>query len=159
MIDNRSRPARIVIPVRPDITNLDRAGTKLIAAAQRNAMFMLRLSLAAVFFWFGILKVANVSPAVDLLKHSFTFLATTPYIQCLGVAEMFIGIGLVSNRLSKQATVLMVLHLVGTLSVAIIAPSLIFAPSFPVLTMDGEFLVKNLVLIMAGLVIIFSRER
>jgi uncharacterized membrane protein YkgB len=48
----------------------------------------------------------------------------------------------------------MILHLFCTLSVAIIAPTVVFAPAFPVLTMDGEFLAKNLVLITARLVII-----
>jgi uncharacterized membrane protein YkgB len=59
---------------------------------------------------------------------------------------------------SNPVHTLMILHLFCTLSVAIIAPTVVFAPAFPVLTMDGEFLAKNLVLITAGLVVI-SRDR
>ena len=125
---------------------------------QQRVLLLLRLSLAAIFFWFGLLKIANMSPAVDLLKSTLPFLATSPYIELLGLAEIGIAIGLATQRLSKWATILMILHLFGTLSVILINPNLFFAPEFPILTMDGEFVMKNLVLITAGLVIVCSRE-
>ena len=125
--------------------------------AQRQVMFLLRLSLAVVFFWFGLLKFVNLSPVVDLLRNSFPLLATSPYLELLGLAEMVIAIGLMVERLSKPAATLMMLHLLGTLSVALVSPHLIFAPAFPVLTMTGEFVAKNLVLIMAGLVVRCAR--
>jgi uncharacterized membrane protein YkgB len=53
----------------------------------------------------------------------------------------------------------MILHLFCTLSLAIVAPTLLFAAAFPVLTLDGEFLAKNFVLITAGLVVLSSRKR
>jgi uncharacterized membrane protein YkgB len=105
-----------------------------------------------------MLKLAGVSPVVSLLRNSVPFLSGSPYIELLGLAEIIIAIGLVIERLANQAATLMILHLFCTLSVAIIAPTVVFAPAFPVLTMDGEFLAKNLVLITAGLVVI-SRDR
>ena len=128
-------------------------------AAQLRMTFLLRLSLALIFFWFGLLKLAGVSPVVDLLRNSIPFLARAPYIELLGVAEIVIAVGLVIERLANQAAALMILHLFCTLSIAIIAPTIFFAPVFPVLTLDGEFLAKNVVLITAGLVVISSRER
>jgi uncharacterized membrane protein YkgB len=127
--------------------------------AQLRMTFLLRLSLALIFFWFGLLKLAGVSPVVDLLRNSIPFLARSPYIELLGVAEIVIAVGLVIERLANQAASLMILHLFCTLSIAIIAPTVFFSPAFPVLTLDGEFLVKNFVLITAGLVVISSRER
>jgi putative oxidoreductase len=50
------------------------------------------------------------------------------------------------------------LHLLGTLSVALVSPNIIFAPAFPVLTIEGEFILKNLVLITAGLAVVFSNK-
>jgi uncharacterized membrane protein YkgB len=76
----------------------------------------------------------------------------------LGLVEVAIAAGLVIKRVSRQTTVLMVLHLLGTLSVAVLAPRIIFSPTFPVLTLTGEFLAKNLVLIAAGMVIMVSRD-
>jgi putative oxidoreductase len=126
--------------------------------AQLRVTFLLRLSLATIFFWFGLLKLAGVSPVVDLLRNSIPFLARSPYIELLGLAEIVIAIGLVIERLANQAATLMILHLFCTLSIAIIAPTIVFAPVFPVLTLDGEFLAKNFVLITAGLVVISRRE-
>src|SRR5436190_21620758 len=120
--------------------------------------FLLRLSLAGIFFWFGMLKLAGVSPVVSLLKSAMPFLAGSPYIELIGIAEIVIAIGLVIERFSDQAAALMIVHLFCTLSLAIVAPTIVFAPAFPVLTMDGEFLAKNLVLITAGLVVISSHK-
>src|SRR5262249_38667042 len=128
-----------------------------IFSPQRMIM-LLRMSLAATFFWFGLLKVINASPVVNMLAHSFTLFATPPFLQLLGIGEVAIAIGLAIKRFSKFTAVLMVLHLLGTLSVAFISPQLIFAPKFPLLTMDGEFLVKNFVLISAGLAVFSARE-
>jgi len=154
-----SSPVRIVIPIRPNLKSNDGVIAKSREFATRHVLFLSRLSLATVFFWFGILKVANVSPVVNLLRASIPFLATTPYLEILGVAEMVIGVGLLVNRLANQAVALMILHLLGTLSLLVIAPRLIFAPTFPVLTLDGEFVLKNVVLITSALVIMFLRER
>ncbi len=122
-------------------------------------LFLSRLSLATVFLWFGVLKVANVSPVVSLLRASMPLLSGTPYLEILGIAEIAIGVGLLVDRLSRQATVLMVLHLLGTLSLFVVAPRIIFAPTFPVLTMEGEFVLKNVVLITSALVIMVLRPR
>lgn len=136
-----------------------RPATSLARLAQRKVTFLIRLSLALVFFWFGMLKLTGVSPAVELLRNSVPFLATSPYVELLGVAEIIIGIGLLVDRFSEHAATLMILHLLCTLALVLIAPSLIFAPAFPVLTMTGEFVAKNLVLITAGLAVISAPKR
>lgn len=125
---------------------------------RQNPVFLLRLSLAAVFFWFGILKVVGLSPVLGLLQKSFPMLSHSPYLQILGLGEMVIAVGLVVNRYANLASLLMVLHLLATLTVVVVSPSLVFAPEFPVLTMEGEFITKNIVLITSGLVILTSRE-
>jgi len=154
-----ARPARIVIPILSDLRVDDSLFEKCRDFAARHVLFLSRLSLATVFFWFGVLKVANVSPVTNLLRAAIPFLAETPYLEALGIAEIVIGVGLLMNRLTKQATIMMILHLLGTLSLFIIAPRLIFAPAFPVLTMDGEFVLKNVVLITSALVIMLVRPR
>lgn len=125
----------------------------------RRPLFLLRLSLAAVFFWFGALKIAGVSPVVEMLRGSFPLLAAAPFLQLLGVAEVLVAAGLFIERLSRQTAFLMVLHLLATLGVAVLSPRAVFAPAFPVLTMAGEFLAKNLVLLAAGVTILVSGGR
>ena len=147
---------RVVIPF-PD--KATRSSTnRWSERIERNPIFLLRLSLATVFLWFGLLKLADVSPVVALLRSSIPILANTPFLQSLGLAEVCIAIGLTINRFSKPTVFLMIIHLLATLSVAVLSPQLVFSPRFPILTMAGEFLVKNLVLIAGGIVIMFSRE-
>ena len=148
-------PLRVVVPIRTETRKNTVAHWRTFV--QGHVMLLSRFSLAVVFFWFGILKVASVSPVAGLLRSSIPFLANSPCLQLLGVVEMAIGIGLLVNRLTKTATLLMIFHLLGTFSVFLIAPHLMFAPTFPALTMDGEFVLKNIVLLSAALVIICSR--
>jgi uncharacterized membrane protein YkgB len=126
--------------------------------SQAVAIWLLRISLAGVFFWFGMLKVAGSSPVVELLRNSFGFLASAPYLQLLGAGEVLIALGLLVPRFSRAAAAMMVMHLLCTLSLVFISPSLAFAPSFPILTMQGEFLAKNLVLISAGLALVAKKD-
>src|SRR5260370_39455463 len=77
-------PARIVVPIRPDLAMNETALESLREFAARYTLFLLRLSLATILFWFGVLKVANVSPVVELLRSSIPFLARSPYLQLLG---------------------------------------------------------------------------
>ena len=118
---------------------------------------LLTWSLSLTFFWFGTLKVIGMSPVVNLLKHSFPLFATQPYLGLLGLFEMVLAAGLLIPRLRRFAAGIAILHLLGTISVACINPGILFAPYFPVLTMEGEFIVKNFILISAFLIILFRR--
>ena len=150
---NLNPRVRVVIPFPGNGASVK--GKNWYKRIEGNPIFLLRLSLATVFLWFGLLKLANASPVDALLRSSFSILANPPYVELLGLAEIVIAIGLILNRFARQTVFLMILHLLGTLSVAALAPQLVFAPRFPLLTMEGEFLVKNLVLIAAGIVIMF----
>ncbi|MBV9241599.1 MAG: hypothetical protein JO314_06285, partial [Acidobacteria bacterium] len=136
-------PARRSIAL-PDLLNLWIARKLLIA------------SLALTFFWFGILKIAGVSPVVPLLKATFPFMASDPYLSLLGLFEVAAAAGLIISKLRRVTLAFVICHLIGTLSIIVIAPHVLFAPEFPVLTMEGEFVVKNLILISASLVLLLD---
>jgi putative oxidoreductase len=107
-----------------------------------------------VFVWFGALKVFGVSPVTSMLRETYTFLALPGLTVLLGIWEMLIGFGLMSKLALRQTLYLMCLHLAGTFVALWLAPSHFFLHGNPlVLTADGEFVVKNLVLLTAGLVI------
>jgi putative oxidoreductase len=118
----------------------------------------LRFSLAAVFLWFGALKLAGASPALGLIRSAFPFLAASPFVELLGLAEIAIGLGLLTRRGAHLAALAMTAHLCATLLVAALAPARIFAPAFPGLSLEGEFLAKNLVLFAAGLALLDARS-
>jgi uncharacterized membrane protein YkgB len=114
----------------------------------------LRIALGVVFFWFGALKLAGVSPATDVIYASFPFLAEGIGLIALGLFEVLIGLALVFNVLPILISMAMILHLFGTLLVFVIAPGLAFVPYFPILSLTGEFILKNIVLVLAGFVVL-----
>jgi uncharacterized membrane protein YphA (DoxX/SURF4 family) len=70
---------------------------------QERISLLLRLSLALVFFWFGMLKIVNASPVVALLQNSFALFAASPFLELLGIGEVLIAVGLALDRFSRYA--------------------------------------------------------
>jgi putative oxidoreductase len=114
----------------------------------------LRLALGLVFLWFGALKLLGASPVVNMLEHTYGFLPVRSFAAALGVWEVLIGVGLMVKRALRCTLGLLCLHLTGTFIALALAPALFFHDGNPLwLTAEGEFVVKNTVLIAAGLVI------
>lgn len=114
----------------------------------------LRISLGLVFFWFGVLKVFGYNPVYEIVYTSFPFFAAGIGNLILGIGETLIGLGLLTNFFSKFTHAVLILHLAGTFAVFITGPELMFNPHFPILTLSGEFVFKNVVLAVSGLVVL-----
>ncbi|MDP3795393.1 MAG: hypothetical protein Q8R13_05770 [bacterium] len=123
------------------------------------AVFALRLSLALVFIWFGVLKIFGFNPVFDLIAVVTPALASGAGLAALGVFETAIGLALALNRARFIIHTLLVLHLLGTFIVFVTGFDIVFAPYFPVLSLDGEFVVKNAVLVAAGLTVLLHEPR
>ncbi|HXD33063.1 MAG TPA: hypothetical protein VN643_18220 [Pyrinomonadaceae bacterium] len=133
------------------ISNLD---AFLVALLHRWSVPALRAALGLVFLWFGALKVLGVSPVEKLIHQSYPFLPLHQFVLILGVWEILVGLGLLLKRGLRCALILMLFHLVGTFMAVCLAPSEFFSRGIPFfLTVDGEFVIKNMILIAAGLVI------
>ena len=119
----------------------------------RSSLTILRLSLAIIFIWFGALKPFGQSPAVDLIKKTVYWLDPDVFIPILGVWEMAIGICLLFAPLIRVGLFLLALQMPGTFLPLVLLPEICFI-NFPFdLTLEGQYIVKNLVLIGAGLVV------
>mgnify|MGYP001606478885 CR=1 FL=1 len=119
----------------------------------------LRISLGLVFLWFGALKLFGYNPVYELVYASFPWFAHGLGNLILGAGEALIGLGLLTNVFPKFTHAVLLLHLAGTFTVFITGPELMFSPYFPVLTLSGEFVFKNVVLAMAGLVVLTQRKK
>ncbi|MDO8564782.1 MAG: hypothetical protein Q7R88_02185 [bacterium] len=116
---------------------------------------LLRITLAVIFIWFGLLKVFGYNPVYDLIYHSLApIMASGAPFLLLGVFETAIGALLLLNRFVFVTHTFLVLHLVGTFSTFIFGWDVVFSPHFPILTLAGEFVLKNLTLVVAGLVVL-----
>ena len=115
---------------------------------------LLRVTLGIVFIWFGALKIFGASPVANLLISAFPFFPYPLFLVFLGAWEAAIGAGLLANRALRTTLALLWLQMLGTLATPFIAPKIFFAHNNPLLlSIEGEFVVKNLVLIAASIVL------
>ncbi len=124
-----------------------------------RSIALLRIAIGIVFFWFGALKLAGFNPVYDIVYASFPFLADGIGNLFLGGLETVIGLAVICNIFPRVTHAILILHLMGTFSVLVTAPTLTFDPHFPMLTLAGEFVIKNLVLAMGGIVVILYHMR
>jgi len=117
-------------------------------------LLILRISLGIVFLWFGLLKFfKGLSPAEDLVRNTVYFIDPDVFIPILAAWESLIGIGLITGKFLRVTILLLFLQMPGTALPLLILPEKVWTV-FPFgLTLEGQYIVKNLVLIGAGLVI------
>jgi uncharacterized membrane protein YphA (DoxX/SURF4 family) len=135
---------------------LDARVTRVMA---RVGVPLLRVSLGVVFFWFGVLKFfPGLSPAQDLATRTIqilTFGAIPPDVAILLLAtwECVVGLGLVFGLFMRATLLLLLLQMAGTMTPILLFPHEVFTrvPYAP--TLEGQYIIKNIVLISAGLVL------
>jgi putative oxidoreductase len=115
---------------------------------------LLRGSLGVVFIWFGALKFTESTPVGALVAKTVPFVPPHILVPALGAFEVILGLGLLIGRRLEIVALLMCAHLTGTFLVLVTQPDVAFQNHNPLmLTMTGEFVVKNIVLITAGLLL------
>ncbi len=125
-----------------------------IGFVREHGILALRIALAVVFIWFGALKLFGVSPVADLVARTLPFLAPDVAVKGMGALELLIGAGLLSGWAIRVTMLIFFLQMLGTFLVLILEPEQSFQHGNPLLlSVQGEFVVKNLVLIAAGIVI------
>lgn len=120
---------------------------------ERRGLFLLRISLAVIFIWFGGLKVFGISPANELVTRTVYWFRPEIFIPVLGIWEVLIGVCLLYRPFIRAAIFLLFLQMPGTMLPLFLLPDNCFT-SIPFgLTIEGQYIVKNLVLIGAAIVI------
>jgi uncharacterized membrane protein YkgB len=133
---------------------IERIDARLVPFLRRAAIPMLRVSLGLVFVWFGALKVFDVSPVADLVARTVYWVDPDLFVTALGFFEVFVGIMLLFGWALRLTLALFTLQMIGTFLTFLVLPQVTFRDGNPVLlTVEGEFVVKNLVLISAALVV------
>lgn len=131
-----------------------RIDARVLSALDRIALPALRISLGVVFIWFGALKLLDVSPVSGLVARTVYWFDPDIVVPALGVFEIAVGSMLVLNKLLRVALALFAGQMVGTFLVFAVLPNVAFRDGNPLLlTVEGEFVVKNLVLLTAGMVV------
>ena len=135
-------------------TTVDQLDQRITSWMARYGIVIMRIGLGVVFFWFGILKLfPGMSPAEDLVRNTIYFVDPDLFMPVLAIWEALIGIGLITGKYMRATLLLLFMQMPGTALPLVLLPEVVWT-AFPYgLTLEGQYIVKNLVLIGAGLVI------
>lgn len=142
--------------LRTQFDDLDARITRWMA---RNGVRMLRIALGLIFFWFGVLKLfPGLSPATELAGRTITILTfglLQPQfsVPILAVWECVIGLGLISGRWMRVTILLLLAQMAGTMLPLAFFPEATFTHMPYAPTLEGQYIIKNLVLVTAALVL------
>lgn len=137
----------------------DALDVRLTRWVARRGLGWLRASIGVVYLWFGVLKFfPGLSPAQDLAARTIavlTFGVVTPHlaVPLLAALEVTIGLGLVTGVWMRATLLLMLLQMAGTVTPLVLFPAETFTrvPYAP--TLEGQYIIKNLVLVSAALLL------
>lgn len=140
-------------------TTLEPFDIRLTAWLSRHGITITRWSLGLVFLWFGALKfVPDWSPAAELATRTIQKLTFGQIQPALGLPllaawEAVVGLGLLTGKFLRATLLLLALQMLGTLLPLAMFPHETFQV-FPIApTLEGQYIIKNVVLISAALVI------
>jgi uncharacterized membrane protein YphA (DoxX/SURF4 family) len=146
-------------PAKPLVETFDRIDARITRVLARIGVPAVRIGLGVVFLWFGVLKFfPDLSPAADLATRTIerlTFGVVTAELALplLAAWETLIGIGLLSGRFLRATLLLLAVQMAGTVTPLILFPAEAFT-QFPIApTLEGQYIIKNLVLIGAAMVV------
>ena len=138
---------------------IDRLDVRITSTLARIGVPILRVALGVVFLWFGVLKFfPGVSPAETLAARTIeqlTFGAIRPNVSLpvLAAWESLIGVGLILNVWMRGILLLLAIQMLGTFTPLILFPTETFSVWPFVPTLEGQYIIKNIVLIGAAMVV------
>jgi putative oxidoreductase len=125
----------------------------VVESLQARGLTMLRIGIGLVFVWFGLPKlVPGLSPAEELVTRTVTCCDPSWFVPLLGTVEVVIGLCFWSRRFMPVGLLLMAGHMCGTVLPLFTLPEITWK-SFPVATLEGQYIIKNVVLIAGAMVL------
>lgn len=126
------------------------------------SLYLSRISLFIIFFWFGLLKIIATSPANPLVESLLTktlpFIGFDQFIIFLGTWEMAIGIAFLIPRFERIAISILIPHMITTFMPLILLPQIGWK-SFLVPTLEGQYMIKNLLIIALAInIFVFAKH-
>jgi len=123
---------------------------------ERNGRWLLRWALGVIFIWFGALKVVGLSPAADIVEATvwwIPLISPPTFVVVLGIWEVLIGVCLLLRPLIRLAILLLFLQMGGTFLPLAMLPEVVYTHPPLGLTLEGQYIIKNLLIIAAALVV------
>tara|TARA_B100000927_G_scaffold103124_1_gene83499 strand:+ start:82 stop:525 length:444 start_codon:yes stop_codon:yes gene_type:complete len=119
--------------------------------------YLIRIPLFVIFFWFGLLKVIELSPAQELIIDTvywMPFLSPEDWVIVIGYWEILIGLFFLAKKTTFYAMLLLFLQMSGTFMPLVLLPSVTFQNSNVLLpTLEGQYIIKNIIIITSAIVV------
>ena len=135
------------------LLGFDHVDRRISGWMEKYGFVVLRVSLGVIFVWFGALKPLGISPAEELVKRTVYWFPPDPFVSILGWWEVAIGVCLLVRPLIRLGVLLLFLQMPGTMLPLVLLPEVCFTQAPFGLTIEGQYIVKNLVLIGAAIVV------
>jgi putative oxidoreductase len=117
---------------------------------------MLRVTLGIVFVWFGLLKMLGMSPVAEMVYEVYSFLPQPATFTMIGLLEVVIGIGFLFNLFMRPVIFLFWFQMIGVFLSLAIKPLIFFKEgNLFLITVEGEFVIKNIVFIAVSIVLYY----
>ena len=127
---------------------------KITSWLGHHGLTVLRFSIALIFIWFGFLKLIDYSPATNLVKQTLYWVNLSGFVVFLGLWEMGIGFCFMFRSLIRVGIALLLPQIIGTFLPLVFLPEITFQhDSFLIPTLEGQYIIKNLIIIAAAMVI------
>ncbi len=142
--------------LRLKLDNLEKRFTHLMV---RYSVAILRIVLGFVFLGFGVLKFfPGVSPIEALVRKTldvltFGLVPGGVGVVALAALECVVGLGLITNRYPRLTLALLGFQLIGAMSPLLLFTGELFSGPYHAPTLEGQYVIKDVVLISAGLVV------
>jgi uncharacterized membrane protein YkgB len=139
--------------------DLNRIDAMITGWMARHGVTFARVSLGIVFLWFGGLKLfPGLSPAEELAGktiHALTAGLIDPAlaVRSVGLWECLLGAGLLTGWMLRLTLYSLFLHMAGTTTPILLFPGEVFAKFPYAMTFEGQYIMKNMVLVSAAIVV------
>ena len=136
----------------------EKADIRITRWMAKYSLPALRFGLGLIFVWFGALKfVPGLSPAEGLVRNTIYFVDPDFFLPVLALWEVVIGLGFwlgfLTKKFERLTILLLFLQMPGTALPLVILPEVCWT-SFPFgLTLEGQYIIKNLAIISSALVL------
>ena len=127
---------------------------------KQASIFLSRIALFLIYFWFGLLKVIGQSPAGPMVQNLLSL--TTPFmpfglfIVLFGLFEMLIGVLFIIPGQERKALIVFFLHMITT-ALPLFMMSEVWT-NIMVPTLEGQYIFKNIALVACAITIWASKK-
>ena len=135
------------------MSQIDNIDKKIFEAFYKHGHHIHRVSLGLIFIWFGLLKPFGAKTTTSLLAHTIYFFPPEYILPLLGWWEVAIGFTLLFAKLVKYSIILQFIRIPGTILAFFIHPEICFVDFPYVPSPEGQYLIKDIIILLAGIAI------